>query len=88
MSLDVKDTQCINRLIKRKKYFLVFSISSTVMGLGLLSYHLISKDLNGPRFVLIIFILLLGRSNLRQYRISQLLDKIKPLIGITKEREP
>jgi hypothetical protein len=84
MELDAKDTQFVSRLIKRKNFFLAFSISSTMMGLGLLIYHLISKDLNGPRFVLIVFILLSGRSNLRQYRISQLLTKIKPLIGVNK----
>ncbi|MBF0518977.1 MAG: hypothetical protein HQK92_04560 [Nitrospirae bacterium] len=85
MELDDKDTKFINRLIRRKIYFLIFSISSTLMGIALLVYHLINKDFNGPRFVLIVFILLSGRQNLRQYRISQLLTKVKPLIFINKQ---
>ncbi|MBF0463598.1 MAG: hypothetical protein HQK88_04475 [Nitrospirae bacterium] len=85
MELDDKDTKFINRLIRRKIYFLIFSISSTLIGIALLIYHIINKDFNGPRFVLIVFILLSGRQNLRQYRISQLLTKVKPLIFINKQ---
>ncbi|MBF0342669.1 MAG: hypothetical protein HQL06_00410 [Nitrospirae bacterium] len=79
MELDTKDRMFLNRLIKRKKYFLTFSILSTMMGIGMLIYHFVSKDSNSLRLVLVVFILLSGRANLRQYKISVLLDKIKLL---------
>ncbi|KJU86606.1 membrane protein [Candidatus Magnetobacterium bavaricum] len=77
MELDTGDRVFLERLIRRKRYFLVFSILSTVMGIGMLLYHLAGRDLNGVRFVLIVFILLLGRSNLRQYRVSAMLERLR-----------
>ncbi|MEO5359000.1 MAG: hypothetical protein H7843_00985 [Nitrospirota bacterium] len=85
MDLDDKDIRFYNRLLKRKKYFFLFSILSSVTGVVFLVYHLIARDLDGARFVLAVFILLAGRSNLRQYKISLLLSKIKPLINTSKQ---
>ncbi|QWR78274.1 hypothetical protein [Candidatus Magnetomonas plexicatena] len=87
MELNDKETKFINRLIRRKIYFLIFSVSSSLMGVSLLIYHLINKNLNGPTFVLVVFILLSGRQNLRQYRISQLLAKVKPLIFVNNQEQ-
>ncbi len=58
---------------------------SSVIGVVFLVYHLIARDLDGARFALAVFILLSGRSNLRQYKISLLLYKIKPLIDTSKQ---
>jgi hypothetical protein len=54
------------------------------VGVGVLVYHLIIKDLDGVRFVLVVFILLAGRANLRQYKITLLLSKIEPALNLGK----
>jgi len=76
MNLNNKDILLMQRLIKRRKYFLAFSILGTLMGIVVLLYHIAKGDLDGTRFVLVVFILLAGRANLRQYRVSLLLEKL------------
>jgi hypothetical protein len=77
MALDKKDIRLMERLIRRRKYFLVFSIIGSMMGVGVLIYHIAKGDLDGVKFVLVVFILLAGRANLRQYRVSLLLEKLQ-----------
>jgi hypothetical protein len=69
----------LNRAAKRKPLFLVSSIATVVVALSFLTYHgLIVKDMNGPRFVIILLLLLSGRSYLRLYKCAVIFSKLKP----------
>ncbi|MBF0567395.1 MAG: hypothetical protein HQK95_00865 [Nitrospirae bacterium] len=85
MELDDKDMKFFNRLLGRKNYFFLFSILSSIMGVAVLLYHLIARDLDASKAVLVVFILLAGKANLRQYKISLLLSRIKPLVDTSKQ---
>ncbi|WP_420265585.1 hypothetical protein [Candidatus Magnetominusculus dajiuhuensis] len=85
MELDDKDMKFFNRLLRRKNYFFLFSILSSIMGVAVLVYHLIARDLDASKFVLVVFILLAGKANLRQYKISLLLSRIKQSADTSKQ---
>jgi hypothetical protein len=68
----------LNRAAKRKTLFLTSSIATVVVALSFLAYHgLFARDMNGPRFVIILLLLLSGRSYLRLYKCAVIFSKIK-----------
>ncbi len=67
------------RAAKRKKLFLGSSIATVVVAVSFFLYHgLIARDINGPRFVIILLLLLSGRSYLRLYKSAVIFGKLKP----------
>jgi uncharacterized membrane protein len=69
----------LNRAAKRKTLFLFSSIATVVVALSYLTYHgLLVKDMNGLRFVIILLLLLSGRSYLRLYKCAVIFDKLIP----------
>jgi hypothetical protein len=78
MELDAKEIKLLNRIAGQKKLFLVFSIINVVIAVYLSIYYgLFSENAKSIHFVLIMLILLGGRSHLRQYRSALLLNKLK-----------
>ena len=78
MKLNANEIKLLNRITGQKKLFLVFSIINVVIAVYLIIYYgLLSENSTSIHFVLIILILLGGRSHLRQYRSALLLDKLK-----------
>jgi formate-dependent nitrite reductase membrane component NrfD len=78
MELTDKEKSLLNRIAKQKNLFLAFSIINVVVAVFLCIYYgLVIRNFDGIRFVLIILILLSGRSHLRQYRSALLLQKLK-----------
>lgn len=68
----------VDRVIKRKNLSLVFSLLSVIIAAIFLIYHLlILHDLNALRFVIVVLLLLSGRSHLRQYRSAVIFNKLK-----------
>ncbi len=66
------------RTVRRKNLWLTFSLLSVAVAVSFLVYHvMIAKDLNGLRFVIILLLLLTGRSHLRQYRTAVIFSKLK-----------
>ena len=67
----------LSRAAKRRVLFLISSIATVVVAVLFLGYHgLIAKDMNGVRFVVILLLLLSGRSYLRLYKCAVIFDKI------------
>ena len=78
MELSDSEKSLLNRIAGQKKIFLVFSIINVIIAVYLgIYYGLISENAKSIHFVLIILILLGGRSHLRQYRSALLLHKFK-----------
>lgn len=77
-----KEKSFLRRTAKRKNLFLAFSVLSVVVAAVFLVYHgLIIRDLNALRFVLVILLLLSGRSHLRQYKSALIFSKLKSRMG-------
>ncbi len=77
-----KEKSFFMRSVRRKNLFLTFSILSVVAALFFLVYHgLISRDLNALRLVVVLLLLLSGRSHLRQYRSALIFSKLKARLG-------
>jgi hypothetical protein len=73
------------RLAKRKSLFLISSVATVVVAVSFLVYHgLFAKDMNGPRFVIILLLLLSGRSYLRLYKSAVIFNKLKPGLVMKK----
>jgi len=67
----------LRRAAKRRTLFLLSSIATVVVAALFLAYHgLIAKDLNGTRFVIILLLLLSGRSYLRLYKCAGIFAKL------------
>jgi hypothetical protein len=78
MELSNKEKSLLNRIAGQKNIFLVFSIINVVIAVYLIIYYgLLSENAKSIHVVLIILILLGGRSHLRQYRSALLLHKLK-----------
>lgn len=78
MHLNATEIKLLNRIAGQTKLFLVFSIINVVIAVYLTIYYgLFSENATSIHFVLIILILLGGRSHLRQYRSALLLHKLK-----------
>ena len=63
-------------MIRRRNLFLLFSILGVMVGVGIGVHAAIIGSLTTPRFVILILVLLLARSHLRQYRSATVLWKI------------
>lgn len=73
-----KERLFMDRVIRRKKLSLVFSVLSVMIAAFFLVYHgLIMHDLNALRFVIVLLLLLSGRSHLKQYRSAVVFSKLK-----------
>ncbi len=69
----------LRRAARRRSLFLLSSIATVVVAATFLVYHgLILKDMNGPRFVIILLLLLSGRSYLRLYKSATIFSKLTP----------
>jgi hypothetical protein len=78
MDLSDNEKSLLNRIAGQKKIFLAFSIINVVIAVYLSIYYgLFSENAKTIHFVLIMLILLGGRSHLRQYRSAVLLHKLK-----------
>jgi hypothetical protein len=78
-TLTDQEKKFLSRAARRRSLFLLSSIATVVVAVTILVYHgLIMKDMNGPRFVIILLLLLSGRSYLRLYKSATIFRKIKP----------
>ncbi len=78
MTLNTRETKLLNRIAGQKNIFLVFSIINVVVAVYLtIHYGLLADNFKSIHFVLIMLVLLGGRSHLRQYRSALLLHKLK-----------
>jgi hypothetical protein len=76
--LTEQEKKFLTRAAKRKILFLASSVATVVVAALFLVYHgLLVKDMNGPRFVIILLLLLSGRSYLRLYKSAVIFGKIK-----------
>ncbi len=76
--LSEKEKKFLSRAARRKTLFLISSIATVMVAVSLLVYHgLVAKDMNGPRFVIVLLLLLSGRSYLRLYKSALIFSKIK-----------
>lgn len=77
-ALTDKEKSFVARMAKRKGLFLTFSVVSVAVAAAFLLYHgVIRGDLNPLRFVIVILLLLSGRSHLRQYKSALIFNKLK-----------
>jgi len=81
MSMTDSELHFAKRAIKRKKLFLVLSITSVVVGLCLALFYAWQSATQpgfspGIHFVLVILILFVARQNLRQYYYAKILEKL------------
>jgi uncharacterized membrane protein len=78
VELSDREKSLLNRIARQKNLYLMFSILSVVIAVTLLIYYgLIAKNITSLRFVIVVLILLAGRSHLRQYRSAVILHKVK-----------
>ncbi len=80
--LTAREKKFLARTARREKVFLIFSILSVAAAIVYSLYHAVMKDFNGPRFVIVLLLLLSGRSHLRQYRSALIFNKLKSGLGI------
>ena len=64
------------RIVARRKLYLIFSLSGVAVGLALAIHATIAGAWTASRFVILILVLLLSRSHLRQYRTATVLTKL------------
>lgn len=81
MSMTDSEHRFAKRAIRRKKLFLMLSITSVIVGLSLVllySWQFATQPGFAPgiHFVLVILILLMARQNLRQYYYAKILEKL------------
>ena len=72
-----QEKKFLSRAARRRTLFLLSSIATVLVALTILVYHgLIMRDMNGPRFVIILLLLLSGRSYLRLYKSATIFRKL------------
>lgn len=80
--LTEKEKKFLSGAAKRKSLFLISSVATVVVAVSFFVYHgLVAKDMNGPRFVIILLLLLSGRSYLRLYKSAVIFSKFKNADG-------
>ncbi len=72
-----------DKTMRKQKLFLVLSIASVIIGLGLAAFYtweaVTLPDFNiGIHVVLVVMILLNARQNLRQHKFAKILHKLTP----------
>ncbi len=76
--LTEKEKKFLNGAAKRRKLFLISSVATVTVAATFLLYHgLVARDMNGLRFVIVLLLLLSGRSYLRLYKSAVIFDKIR-----------
>jgi hypothetical protein len=92
MDIDEKLSQhekkFLSRVARRGNLFLLSSIATVLVAVTILVYHgLIMKDMNSLRFVIILLLLLSGRSYLRLYKSATIFRKLKsePATGVGRD---
>ncbi len=93
MDIDGKLTDAekkfLSRAARRRRLFLLSSIATVVVAVTILAYHgLVMKDMNGSRFVIILLLLLSGRSYLRLYKSATIFSKLRPEPAAEQGRDP
>jgi len=82
------DKKFLTRAAKRKGLFLMSSIATVVVAVSFLVYHgLFAKDMNGLRFVIILLLLLSGRSYLRLYKSAVIFNKLQPGLAMKQSQQ-
>ncbi len=77
--LSEEERKFLHGAAKRKKLFLISSAATVCVAVFFLAYHmLVAHDMDGPRSVIILLLLLSGRSYLRLYKSAVIFDKLKP----------
>lgn len=80
--LTEKERKFLRTAAKRKGLFLMSSVATVAVAVSFLTYHgLVAKDMNGLRFVIILLLLLSGRSYLRLYKSAVIFSKLKNTDG-------
>ncbi len=75
--LTEQEKKFLHRAAKRRTLFLISSVATVLVAVLFLLYHsLIAKDLNGPRSIIILLLLLSGRSYLRLYKCAGIFAKL------------
>ena len=92
MDLDRKLTEhekkFLSRAARRRRLFLLSSIATVLVAVTVLVYHgLIMKDMNGSRFVIILLLMLSGRSYLRLYKSATIFSILKTQPATEQGRE-
>ena len=83
-----QEKKFLSRAARRRTLFLLSSIATVLVALTILVYHgLIMRDMNGPRFVIILLLLLSGRSYLRLYKSATIFRKLRPEPATEQGRE-
>lgn len=83
-----QEKRFLSRATRRRSLFLLSSIATVVVAVTILVYHgLIMKDMNGSRFVIILLLLLSGRSYLRLYKSATIFGKLRPEPATERGRE-
>ncbi len=78
-TLTDQEKNFLTRAARRRILFLLSSIATVLVAVIFLAYHgIIVKDMNGPRFVIILLLLLSGRSYLRLYKSATIFNKLQP----------
>jgi hypothetical protein len=73
-----QEKKFLSRAARRRRLFFLSSIATVVVAVTILVYHgLVLKDMDGPRFVIILLLLLSGRSYLRLYKSATIFSKMK-----------
>ena len=75
-----REKKFLSRAARRRSLFFLSSIVTVVVAVAILVYHgLVLKDMDGPRFVIILLLLLSGRSYLRLYKSAMIFGKLAPV---------
>ena len=76
-TLTEQEKNFLRRAARRRTLFLISSLATVAVAVLFLAYHgLIAKDMNGSRFVIILLLLLSGRSYLRLYKCAGIFTKL------------
>jgi lipopolysaccharide/colanic/teichoic acid biosynthesis glycosyltransferase len=77
-ALTDQEKKFLSRAARRRSLFLLSSIATVVVAVTFLVVHgLIMKDMNGPRFVIVLLLLLSGRSYLRLHKSATIFRKLQ-----------
>ncbi len=73
-----QEKKFLRRAARRRWLFVLSSVVTVVVAVTVLVYHgLILRDMDGPRFVIILLLLLSGRSYLRLYKSATIFSKLQ-----------
>lgn len=85
-NLTEQEEKFLRRAARRSKLFFLSSIATVVVAVTILVYHgLIVKDLDGRLFVIILLLLLSGRSYLRLYKSATIFRKLQTEPALEQE---